>query len=278
MKKLKIKLFFRKRRKVVNCILLVLFTLLAISVIKMSCVQQITVNQTTFAVIGTLLGALIGGFFSLYGSILVNFKQQRRLQNINRKNVIYSPLYDELVDIQDNILIQNPYPDYILFKKSKQTIRPHPQFTVWGEIKLDSRYLEVPDILSKQMDKLESAIINYSSVRANVNSAAAKIFNTTLSENDLPQHKLTHIGSYISQALLAGLETDVYDQSLAFGTERITDELTKQKINSQIFEKANHDETILDVRQKYTEWLKIQKETIELLSLLIRQIIQEYES
>ena len=61
-------------------------------------------DATLFGVVGTLLGAIIGGAFSLLWSVWINNRQQRAIQNIKRKNVIYSPLYDELIDIQNNIL------------------------------------------------------------------------------------------------------------------------------------------------------------------------------
>lgn len=69
----------------------------------------LTENAGLFGVVGTLLGAFIGGVFSLMGSVWVNNKQQKAAQNIKRKNIIYSPLYDELINIQNNIL------DKILF-------------------------------------------------------------------------------------------------------------------------------------------------------------------
>ena len=92
-------------------------------------------NSTMFGVIGTLLGAVVGGAFTLLGSVWVNSKQQKAVQNVRRKNVIYSPLYDELLDIQNRILKLNPYPAYIHFEKGPQTMNPHPQFSAWGVLK-----------------------------------------------------------------------------------------------------------------------------------------------
>ncbi len=133
MKRLKLRLFISKYRIVI----IVALVITLVGVVTFSALQidgdKIIGNSTLFGVIGTLLGALIGGVFSLMGSVWVNSKQQRALQNVKRKNVIYSPLYDELVDIQNNILQQNPYPNYVVFKKDTQTILPHPQFSAWGE-------------------------------------------------------------------------------------------------------------------------------------------------
>ena len=139
-------------------------------------------NPTLFGGVGTLVGAIIGGFFSLMGSVWVSSKQQRAVHNIKRKNVIYSPLYDELVDIQDRILVENPYPNYIVFQKGMQTIIPHPQFTAWGRIKSDTRYLEVPVILKKQMEQLELAVREYNDIRGKANDEIKKILNKILTK------------------------------------------------------------------------------------------------
>lgn len=52
-------------------------------------------------VAGTILGTVIGGLLTLAGSIWVYSKEQRAKQNVKRKNLIYSPLYDELQTIYD---------------------------------------------------------------------------------------------------------------------------------------------------------------------------------
>ena len=45
----------------------------------------LTENAGLFGVVGTLLGAFIGGLFSLMGSVWVNNKQQKAAQNIKEK-------------------------------------------------------------------------------------------------------------------------------------------------------------------------------------------------
>lgn len=117
MQGLKVKYWMEKHKKII-----ILFLGIAILVVIIWMVTNIDLSfiiedATLFGVVGTLLGAVIGGAFSLLGSVWVNSRQQRAVQNIKRKNVIYSPLYDELVDIQNNILEQNPYSNYIVLKK-----------------------------------------------------------------------------------------------------------------------------------------------------------------
>ena len=240
-------------------------------------IQLVTSNPTMLGVMGTLLGALIGGAFSLMGSIWVNSKQQRAVQNIKRKNVIYSPLYDELVDIQDNILERNPYPSYIEFKKGMQTIMPHPQFSAWGRIKADTRYLEVPDILRKQMERLESTIHVYQAIRYDVNDELKNILNSVLIENKLNQCTIMNIGDVISKDVLADKNVDIYHSAMEIGEEKVLDETIRQKINSQIYERAEKNQKVIEVRKRYYDWINTQQQTIELLGLLIKQVIQKYE-
>lgn len=165
MNQLKFKFWIQKYKKILFCIvILALVGIIALLISKVS----INVNIADSAVIGvagTLLGAVIGGFLSLMGSLWINSKQQRATQNIKKKNVIYSSLYDELVDIQNRILVLNPYPNYVVFEKGDQTMTPYPQFSAWGRLKADTRYLEVPNILVKKMEQLESAIQKYLDMR-----------------------------------------------------------------------------------------------------------------
>lgn len=239
--------------------------------------NKIMGNSTLFGVIGTLLGALIGGVFSLMGSVWVNSKQQRAVQNVKRKNVIYSPLYDELVDIQYHILQKNPYPNYIFFKKEIQTILPHPQFTAWRRIKSDTRYLEVPDVLVKQMEQLEESIHYYQEVRQKANDEIQNILNSVLKDNNLNTCSLINVGSIISGDILNQNEIDIYHKTMEIGNEKTIDKFTREKINKEIYYRCNNAQAIIEVRKKYKEWLNIQSQTIEMLSILIKQVLVQYE-
>lgn len=277
MKRLKFSFFITKYRIVIIAVLVIAL----VGGVTLGMLQldgdKIMENSTLFGVIGTLLGALIGGAFSLMGSVWVNSKQQRAVQNVKRKNIIYSPLYDELVDIQDHILRQNPYPDYIVFKKERQTILPHPQFSAWGRIKSDTRYLEVPDILAKQMEQLEESIHCYQEVRQKADDEIQNILNNVLKDNNLKTCSIINIGSVISGDILSQNEIDIYHKSMEIGEEKTIDEFTREKVNKEIYYRCNNAQTIIEVRKKYKEWLNIQKQTIEMLSILIKQVLVKYE-
>lgn len=277
MRKLKARFFIQQYRKFIFIIIVVaVIGSIMFSLSKINGKVFIE-NPTLFGVIGTLAGAIIGGFFSLMGSVWVNSNQQRATKNIKRKNVIYSPLYDELVDIQDRILVEIPYPDYIVFQKGTQTMTPHPQFTAWGRIKMDTRYLEVPNTLINQMERLECAIREYKDIRTKANDEMQNILNRILIKNGLNKCPIINIGSVISSDILGDKKTDLYHQVMGFGEEKQIDNRIREVVNQQIYEDCNNNLVIIKTRKYYENWLMIQKETIEMLGLLIKQVLVMYE-
>lgn len=232
-------------------------------------------DPTLFGVIGTLIGALIGGTFSLLGSVWVNNRQQRSRQNIKRKNIIYSPLYDELVDIQNNILKYNPYPSYITFEKGPQTMAPHPQYDAWRRIKSDTRYLETPEYLKKQMDKLENTIKRYKNVRNKVDDEVQKIFNDVLIEKKLEPCSIVNIGTVISNSILKNEGEDIYSRAM-FDDKNIDIE-KKEEINRNMWKICNSNLLVIETRACYDDLLKVQEQTIEMLSVLIKRVLLKYE-
>lgn len=277
MKRLKVNFFMQKHKKFLFFIVTIIGVVFGVFAIKKINGEMISNNPTMFGVAGTLIGAVIGGFFSLMGSVWVNSKQQKATQNIKRKNVIYSPIYDELVDIQNRILIGNPYPTMIRFEKGMQTMLPHPQFSAWGRIKADTRYLEVPELLSKQMEQLEEAICKYRSIRGKVSNEIQEIFNNILRKNGLVECSIVNIGGVISGDILSDERMDIYGKAMEFDGEKKLDNSIKMKINSEIYDLCNKNQIVLETRLCYENWLKIQSETIQMLGLLIRQVLLKYE-
>ena len=277
MKRLKVNFFMQKHKKFLFFIVTIIGVVFGVFVIKKINGEMISNNPTMFGVAGTLIGAVIGGFFSLMGSVWVNSKQQKATQNIKRKNVIYSPIYDELVDIQNRILIGNPYPTMIRFEKGMQTMLPYPQFSAWGRIKADTRYLEVPELLSKQMEQLEEAIRKYQNIRGKVSNEIQEIFNNILRKNGLAECSIVNIGGVISGDILSDERMDIYGKAMEFDGEKKLDNSIKMKINSEIYDMCNKNQIVLETRLYYENWLKIQSETIQMLGLLIRQVLLKYE-
>ena len=72
-------------------------------------IPKIKFSSEAIGVTGTLLGAFIGGFFSLAGSVWVAKMQNKAQREVLKKNIIYKPLYDELIK-NDRTLKEYPYP------------------------------------------------------------------------------------------------------------------------------------------------------------------------
>ena len=84
--KIKVKINLYKYRYFIYLTFLVIVLLLFIKLLPYI---NIPTDTTTIGVVGTLLGAIVGGVFTLIGSIYVNNKQLTSNFEIKRKNIIY---------------------------------------------------------------------------------------------------------------------------------------------------------------------------------------------
>ncbi len=277
MEKLKFKIYVYKHRKILAIIFTFVVIFFLVKIYKSYNFTKITNNPTTFGVIATLLGAVIGGVFTLLGSIWVNKREQKSIYNLRRKNIIYSPLYDELINIKRNILGKNQYPGYIVFGIGQQTSIPHPQYSAWDRIKNDTRYLEVPLLLKDQMEKLYDTLREYISIRNSANAEIKEIVNKVLVMNGFESSTIINLGEVLSSDILQGKDVDIFNE-IYFSKENcnISKEEVK-KINLQILNFANELSSLNNIRRVYTIWMQEQDKAIEILSLLIKEIMQKYE-
>ena len=277
MEKLKFKIYVYKHRKILAIIFTFVVIFFLVKIYKSSNFTKISNNPTTFGVIATLLGAVIGGIFTLLGSIWVNKREQKSIYNLRRKKIIYSPLYDELINIKMNILEENQYPGYIVFGIRQQTIIPHPQYSAWDRIKNDTRYLEVPLLLKDQMEKLYDTLREYISIRNSADAEIKEIVNKVLVMNGFEPSTIINLGEVLSSDILQGKDVDIFNE-IYFSKEKcnISKEEVK-KINLQILNFANELSSLNNIRRVYTIWMQEQDKAIEILSLLIKEIMQKYE-
>lgn len=277
MEKLKFKIYVYKHRKILAIIFTFVIIFFLVKIYKSYNFTKITNNPTTFGVIATLLGAVIGGVFTLLGSIWVNKREQKSIYNLRRKNIIYSPLYDELINIKRNILEKNQYPVYIAFGIGQQTIIPHPQYSAWDRIKNDTRYLEVPLLLKDQMEKLYDTLREYISIRNSADAEIKEIVNKVLVMNGFEPSTIINLGEVLSSDILQGKDVDIINE-IYFSKENcnISKEEVK-KINLKILNFANELSSLNNIRRVYTILMQEQDKAIEILSLLIKEIMQKYE-
>ena len=280
MKNLKIKCFFAKYKWVAR---LIRTGIIIIAVALLGSFWQrfdvnISLDAASIGVLGTLIGAVVGGIFSLLGSIYVNRSQQRSTYDIKRKNTIYKPIYDELVNIKENVLSQNPYPLYVEFTVGAQTLTPHPQYATWVRIKNDTRFLETPEVLKDQMEKMYAAIDAYLTARRDASLQMNILFNNILSRNGTGT-SIRNIESMIDGSVLSNDRNHNLCENLKFfidGKRELP--LEKQmKISNEMYDAAENDRIIAKCRKAYTEMLDEQDKAIDILSYLIQLVLYQYE-
>lgn len=275
MLKMKIKLFLLEYKKIIYAIIVVL---LLIVLVKIPFKISIPNDPTKIGVLGTLLGAIVGGVFSLIGSIYVNNKQIVSESEIKRKNIIYRPLYDELLDTKKIIEVENRYPTYIRYQKDYQTIKRHPQITAWDRICSDSRILDTPKILKKQYQKYLKSIEDYSSIRNSANEIIQNIINKTLQSELGIGNTITNLGSCLSDEILDNTLNGNKLKGYCHMQGKDTTSDEKYNIAANIvLDKCENIEEIKNIRNAYHNWVNIQNETIELLELLILEINVKFE-
>lgn len=152
---------------------------------------------------------------------------------------------------------------------------PHPQYDAWRRIKSDTRYLETPEYLKKQMDKLENTIKRYKNVRNKVDDEVQKIFNDVLIEKKLEPCSIVNIGTVISNSILKNEGEDIY--SRAMFDDKDIDIEKKEEINRNMWKICNSNLLVIETRACYDDLLKVQEQTIEMLSVLIKRVLLKYE-
>lgn len=280
LKKPKIQLFWAKYGRWIIAGITLLATVAIIFLFyKFNLIEKISSwNGETVAVIGTLLGAIIGGVFTLIGSIYVNKKQLKAQTHIKRKNLIYKPLYDELCEIENDVLTANPYPSMIFFETLDRASQKFPQYAVWGRIKSDTRYLETPQILIEEVDRLFEKIDNYLKARSNNNEMMTELANNILQEVIGTKCSIINLGDSIIHHALNDAGEEVFKSYKDCLKEKVevTDEQWKQA-DDKFYEKCRENEIIINIKSEKQEWDSQQKRVIELLTELIQYVNIKYE-
>lgn len=273
-------LFFSR----IKAIFTVVFTLLVCYLAyRLMCANQeqlqaIYSDTALVGILGTLLGAIVGGIFTLVGSICVTKHQIKAQTQIRRKNLIYTPLYDELSEIHNIILKENPYPSFIQFIKDTQTTTPHPRFVCWTQIKSDSRFLETPKSLARLLDKLEADVKAYIKVRRPAQDAVSRILTEIFTRDLEIKCFPVPISNSLFTKIMLDKPFDLFEEMIgAYGSiQGLTDEL-KQKTQSTFIAECKKDNTILGLQEKYAAWIQTEEDAIKLLAAMIVKVNAAYE-
>ncbi len=239
-------------------------------------VKELSDEPALIGVIGTLLGAFVGGIFTLVGTVFINREQIRIQTKIRRKNVIYKPLYDELMEIHYKILKDNPYPSKVEFSKGAQTIRPDPQFSAWSRMKMDTRYLETPTKLREILNLLEDKMKEYNDYRKKIVGPIQSELEHVLSEIIGDDRHKWPVGEDVVSAILIGdrieLEKNKTWQYHLQTEKKDIGESDKIKITDKLLKNCTENEDIKLMRQTYADWQQIEESAISLLEAMIQNI------
>lgn len=277
MKKLLFKYKFQKYIKVIILLLILLVVVISSDYINNYIESIKNENPTKLSVFGTLIGTLIGGILSLLGSYWVNTAMEKRKAQIKRKDTIYGPLYDELININNNVLARNPFPRFILLGDYPKGAVIIPQYSTWISIKNDTRYLETPQILISEMEKLFSAVNEYNKYRKEATKAIDEVLNNVIMANDGIRGKLRNAGELIDTRVLQGSMIDLCSGNGYIKSDHELLAHEKELINQSFYDQCNKHGTIIKARESYSKVLKVQEGILELLTILIKTIVNKYK-
>ena len=267
---LKIRFGAQKYKKVIIALLcgFVLMALIYYGVRGM--IPQMSVEEGSFS---ALLGALVGGFFSLAGSIGVAKMQQKSQREILKKNTIYKPLYDELMKNDDILRSKNPFPMEVWCDTNPRTIVESPSFAAWNRIQRDNRLLDVPESIQTQMNDLEETIERYLRLQRGVGTPVQKICYETLKAQGKENVLFTNIGDMVSNAVL---NTDI-DRVLEYITEYNNKTEDDEKIAQEIYNACLETEDIRRTKELQKKWRDMQNGILDELAMRIKYISMKYE-
>ena len=116
---------------------------------------------------------------------------------------------------------------------------PHPQYVEWQKIKLDSRYLQTPTELKRQMERLFGALDGYLTKRKGASDEVKRILDSVLEEFKLPPCRIENFGSVVLGDVMSGKRKGIYGESMYFMEEDVPDEAVIKKVNERFYEMAD---------------------------------------
>ena len=127
-------------------------------------------------VAGALLGAVVGGALSYWGSIALQKRAQRGRAAIRRKAKLYTPLRAQLIELLGHLEDPDRYNLEIQTEgEVPQTVKPRPYFTLWSEMVEDGRSVSVSNSIRDSIERSVFAINAFNSTLSELQSTVEEI-------------------------------------------------------------------------------------------------------
>ncbi len=233
------------------------------------------VSETTKDFLKIIFGAIVGGLFTLFGSLITNRNLHKSQGAIRRKDTIYKPLYEELRFIHYEILKENPYPNLIDFEERPQDeLSRHPQYIVWGKIKNDTRIFEVPADLKNVMEELYAKINLYQEKHKNVTEALDKIYSDIINKMLNENKHYGNIGNLILSDVCEGTHPKYDLLKWRMKTYTVEDE---NHLCDEIMKKAQISDELQQFKEAKSAWNAAEEKALKLLAKRIEDVVRKYE-
>lgn len=275
--KLEVESFLQKHKILKNIFFIFLVIIFFIFLLNLTSKFSMNINNSLIGIFGAILGSIVGGTLTFLGSVYVNNKQISSKSAIHRKNIIYKPLYDELINNKEIIKREKSYPLDITFSMGRYSSTQHLQYAAWGRIKNDSRFLQTPDFLVQGFEKLNEDIKKYLYIANNstkdIQTKIEHIFKEHLYDVD----PFKNISVLIFEDIILRNKPEGDLLKVISSYQPYLNLETIQKIEDLIYNECNDLESVKNTIVEYNNWLNTQDELIKSLSILIELTSIKYE-
>lgn len=269
--------FYERNKKLINCLATVLIIALSYVLISKN-LENYKIDPTWMGLIGAILGAIVAGGFTLFGSIYVHNNQLKSRASIDRLNTVYKPLYEELIGIKNKLKISPFYVHDIRYKDELVIKHSFIQYTVWNKFMNGSEKLEIPEHLIKEMKTLTDKIKIYLAVINKANEDVEKEIKLIFEEaSDYKSNSFNYKdilmrltdknnknGDFVKGLVLKHSLSEVEEEEL-------------QRIEEIIYDRCYKLDSVRSFFQSYNNWVKEHNYFIDNLESIIKLVKVKYE-
>lgn len=258
-------------------IILIMLVLYLLFMFSGEQIKKMISNSQIVVILASILGASVGGIISYFINIQSMLKSNHMKSSIINKKVIYEPLLMEFKKIRKE-LSENEMV-YFCFNSNYRTIGSI-SYEVWGRIKSDTRYYQMPDYLRKECIIVDNNIQDYSKAKISMVDNAYEIFNKLIEQKGYKiVENINGIKSFIkAQDLIRGVNV-VKDCLLKEGIKGIPEVSNedKEKIIYEFDNLMKSSSIISDYVNIKNTLLESLDECIETIEIIIIRIANVYE-